>query len=352
MRVLVLGGTGFIGRHVTRRLSEAGHAVCVFHRGQTKAELPPGVRSLHGDRKRLADHAADFARLAPDVVIDINPYTEADARAAVAAFRGVARRLVALSSGDVYRNYDGLRRTSAGEPDPGPLAEDAPLRTKLYPYRGAGPGMPEWADDYDKILVERVVLGAGDPAGTVLRLPMVYGPGDAHHRPFPYLKRMDDGRAAVPLAEGFAGWRWTRGYVENVAAAVALAATDGRAAGRVYNVGEPDALSEAEWVAVLGRAAGWRGEVVAVPRAAAAGLPGPDYDWRFDLATDTRRLRRELGFAEPVAREEVLRRTVAWERANPPANVPPGMIDYAAEDAALAAARGPAAGPGRGSSPA
>jgi nucleoside-diphosphate-sugar epimerase len=339
MRVLVLGGTGFIGRHVTRRLSGLGHAVCVFHRGQTAAELPPGVQSLRGDRRRLADHAEDFARLAPDVVIDINPYTERDARAAVGAFRGVARRLVALSSGDVYRNYDGLRRAAAGEPDPCPLTEDAPLRANLYPYRGAGPGMPEWADEYDKILVERAVLGAQEPAGTVLRLPMVYGPGDVQHRLYPYLKRMDDGRPTIPLAEGFARWRWTRGSVEDVAAAVAQAATDDRAAGRVYNVGEPDALSEAEWVTVVGRAAGWRGAVVPVPREAAAHLPGPDYDWRFELATDTRGIRQELGFAEPVGREEALRRAVAWERANPPANAPPGMFDYAAEDAALAAPR-------------
>jgi uncharacterized protein YbjT (DUF2867 family) len=40
MRVFVLGGTGFVGRHVVRRLHGNGHEVVVFHRGQTRADLP------------------------------------------------------------------------------------------------------------------------------------------------------------------------------------------------------------------------------------------------------------------------------------------------------------------------
>ncbi|MFM9735660.1 NAD-dependent epimerase/dehydratase family protein, partial [Streptomyces niveiscabiei] len=83
--------------------------------------------------------------------------------------------------------------------------------------------------------------------GTVLRLPMVYGPGDRQHRLWSYLKRMDDRRPAILMGATQARWRTTRGYVENVAAAIALAVTDDRAAGRIYNVAELDAPEEAEW---------------------------------------------------------------------------------------------------------
>ncbi len=113
-------------------------------------------------------------------------------------------------------------------------------------------------DAYDKIAVERVVLANADLPGTVLRLPMVYGPGDSQHRLFEYLKRMDDNRPTIPVDEGLASWRWTRGYVENVAAAVALAATNPRATGRVYNVGEDKGRSTIEWIEEIGGAAGWR----------------------------------------------------------------------------------------------
>ena len=342
MRVLVLGGTSFIGPPIVRRLDALGHEMAVFHRGQTEAELPPGVEHLHGDRADLSGLAGDFARLAPEVVVDMRPLTERDARAVVDAFAGIARRLVALSSGDVYRAFDVLRGVESGPPDAVPLAEDAPLRPRLYPYREQPPRAPDdpqrWRDDYDKILVERVVLGNPDLPGTVLRLPMVYGPGDYQHRLFGYLKRMDDRRPAILLGAGLARWRASRGYVDNVAAAIALAATDDRAVGRVYNVAEPDALPEADWVRAIGDAAGWRGDVVVLPDDRLPPHLRQGLNAEQHLVMDSTRIRRELGYAEPVAREEALRQTVAWERAHPPATIPPEAFDYPAEDAALAAA--------------
>ena len=48
------------------------------------------------------------------------------------------------------------------------------------------------------------------------------------------------------------------------------------------------------------------------------------------------RIREELGYREPISLDTALERTIAWERANPPAAVDPKQFDYAAEDAALA----------------
>jgi nucleoside-diphosphate-sugar epimerase len=339
MRVFVLGGTGFVGRHVVRRLHGNGHEVVVFHRGQTRADLPAAVRSIVGDRRDLASFTAEIERCGPDVVIDVIPYTEPEALDVMQVFRSIARRVVALSSGDVYRNYDGLRRVGTAAPDPCPLAEDAPLRESLYPYRARAQGPADRMFDYEKILVERAVLSDPGLPGTVLRLPMVYGPGDPQHRLFSYVNRMDHGRPAILMSETQAEWRWTRGYVENVAAAAAHAAADDRAAGQVYNIGEADAPTEAEWVAEIGRASGWEGKVAAVPSALLPAGLVPDLDWRYHLATDTARFRGQLGFVEPIARGEALQRTIDWERAHPPREVRAALLDYAAEDAALASAR-------------
>jgi nucleoside-diphosphate-sugar epimerase len=342
MRILLIGGTGFIGPHIVRLLAEAGHHVTLFHRGRTAGEATAGVPNIHGDRDCLADFRAEFARLAPEVVVDMVPYTEAQARAVLDTFRGLARRVVSLSSGDVYRAYGILRRTEEGPPEPVPLAESAPLRTRLFQERGPTPRDPadplRWLDDYEKILVERAVLGDPDLAGTVLRLPAVYGPDDPQRRLWPYLKRMDDGRTFILLAEGLAGWRWTRGYVEDVARAVVLAVLDDRAAARVYNVGEAEALTEAEWVRAIGEAAGWHGRVVALP---AERLPEGvkrqqfvQFDYAQAIVTDTTRVRQELGYRETVARAEALRRAVEWQRAHPPERIDTAECDYAAEDAA------------------
>ena len=64
-------------------------------------------------------------------------------------------------------------------------------------------------------------------------------------------------------------------------------------------------------------------------------LPGHNTDQH--LLTDTARIQEELGYEEVVSREEGLRRTVAWERANPPEQFDPKAFDYEAEDAVLTA---------------
>lgn len=272
-------------------------------------------------------------RFRPDVVLDVTPYTEAHARTLVEAVRGLTERLVVLSSADVYRNYSGFR----GEPDiptdAGPLAENAPLRETLYPYRGFN--LPfEWADDYDKILVERMVLNQTDLPATILRLPAVYGPGDKQHRLRPYLQRMDDERPAILLATEQAHWRWTRSHVKNVAQAIVHAVENVTAAGQIYNVGEEPPLTEHHWVQQIGAVAAWPGAIVEMPMHRLPEHLRQPYDFRYTLALDTRKIRRELGYTECVDRHQALEETIAWERRQSSVSTPE---TYAAEDAALAA---------------
>lgn len=340
MRVLVIGGTAFMGPHVVRQLAEQGHDVLVFHRGETEADLPPQVRHV---RSPLASipvlHFPDeLCRFAPDVVLHMIPMGESDAQAVMSTFAGVAQRIVGVSSCDVYRAFARLR----GEPgslESVPLGEDAPLRDQLYPYRGAearpADDPQRFMDDYDKILAERVLMSVPQLPPTILRLPMVYGPHDKQHRLFPYIRRMVDQRPAVLLDERGARWRNTRGYVENIAAAITLAVTDERATGRIYNVAEQTARTEHAWVQQIAQALGWSGEIVALPEAGLPPHPQVGFNPQQHLVIDSTRIRQELGYHEPVAPDEALQCTVAWERANPPMAIDPAQFDYAAEDAVL-----------------
>lgn len=330
MRILILGGTNFVGPHVVRQLAEQGldlgqsheqhqvqrHEITIFHRGVTETALPESVRHIHGDFSDFNTHLDELKRFSPEVVLDMTPFREEDGDR-VKAFAGIARRVVVISSQDVYRAYGRLWRTEPGPPDPVPLTEDSPLRKKL-----SGAGL-----DYNKTAIERAVMN--DPAlpATILRLPATHGPGDDKHRLFSYIKQMDDRSPAILLDQAYAGWRWSRGYVEDVAHAIVLAVTDERAAGRIYNVAYPETLSEAEWVNAIARAynsvnagaANWLGEVVALPAdQLPPALRREMFDFRQQYEVDSSRIRRELGYSEIVPFDEALRRTIAWERANPP----------------------------------
>jgi len=307
VRILLIGGTGFVGEAVARRLLEDGHAVAAFHRGEGAG----GAITIRGDRRELPRHRDAFERFGPDVVVDTIAYTEADARGLTETLRGLVRRYIVLSSQDVYAAYGRLLRLEDGPVERAASLEDAPLRASRHPYRErARPG--EMAYDYDKIEVEDAVREGTDAPVTILRLPMVYGVGDPHRRLRPYIEPMAAGASEIRIDRAKASWRWTRGAVEDVAEAIALAATtsDPRAAGRVYNLGEEDALTEAEWIGAIAAAAGWNGAVRAVDASELPESEREPYDFRHDLVADTTRIREEFGFRERVGRAEALRRAV------------------------------------------
>jgi len=335
MHILVLGGTRFIGAHTVRRLVELGHRVAVFHRGQTEAPLPPGVHHIHGDRQQLSGFAGDFQDFAPEVVLDMLACTESDGRRLVNIFKGIAPRVVAISSGDVYRAYDRFRRAAPGPPDPTPLTENSPLRDHLYPYRDQAREPGDFFHSYEKILMERAVMSDPNLPATVLRLPMVYGPGDYQHRPFEYLKRMDDGRPAILISNEMAAWRGMRGYVENIAEAIALCVTTDQASRRIYHIADPENITEVDWIRRIGKAADWHGQIVSLDDPHLPDHLKLDCDPSQDLSIDSKLIRNELEYAELITPEEAMHRTVTWERANPPQKFDPLRFDYTAEDDAL-----------------
>jgi nucleoside-diphosphate-sugar epimerase len=332
MKILVIGGTGFLGVPLVRELARMGHSVIVFHRGVTPADLP--AEHILGSRKQLAE-----LRLRADVVIDLILSSGSQAESLMRVFRGVATRVVVASSMDVYRACGVLHGGEEGPLESLPLTEESTLRTKLQTYPQAQIKMLQrvfgWLDDdYDKIPVERAVLRDAELPGTVLRLPMIYGPGDHLRRFRPIVKRIDDSRRAILIEEGWANWRSPRGYVDNVASALAMAATSEQAAGRIYNLAETPAFSELEWARMIAKATDWEGEFVVLSKECMPAHLIQPGNSKQDLEADSSRIRRELGYREPVPEEEAIRRTVAWERGNPPAEFDPHRFDYATEDAA------------------
>src|SRR6266581_3275112 len=133
MKCLVVGATGFIGRFVVRQLQRLGHRVAVFHRGKTNTPFSH-VEEIFGDHSQLADYVTSFRRFNPDVVIDMILSSRTQAAVLMQVFEGIANRIVAVSSMDVYRAFGIFHGTEAGPVQAVPLTEDSELRQNLHPY--------------------------------------------------------------------------------------------------------------------------------------------------------------------------------------------------------------------------
>ena len=172
----------------------------------------------------------------------------------------------------------------AGPIEPGELTETSSLRSTLFPYRAHAKSASELGYYYEKIFTEQCALSADDFPATILRLPKVYGPGN------------NADLATMYQFQHQPQWRWTHGYVENVAHAIALAALDPRAAGRIYDVGEEHTPTVVE-------------RLVTLPPSE---IPPSTVPANFaqNIVYDTAKIRRELGYREPVPYDEGIRRTL------------------------------------------
>ncbi len=299
MRVLVIGGTGFIGPHIVRRLLDRGHDVTVLHRGISETDLPAAVTHVHADVNTLPENHG----IAADVVIHVNALFESDAETVVRLFRGRTEKLIALSSGDVYRAYGVLHGTEPGPIESTPLTEDSALRTVLFPYRsmqGKGLLPDELALNYEKILVERVILSSAafPPAFCAFQPSTARATGSTAGD---VDRANGDNSPTIPLSPEMAGWRWTHGYVENVAAAISAAATDARTVGRIYNLGEAVTPTTAERIGQIAAVLGWKGRIEPISSGALPQYLRMPLNYAQDMILSTDLFRRDLSFEDPVS---------------------------------------------------
>ncbi|MEO6445574.1 MAG: NAD-dependent epimerase/dehydratase family protein [Gemmatimonadaceae bacterium] len=165
LRILILGGTGFIGPHQVRYAQARGHTLTLFNRGKTNPGIFPDIEKLQGDRA-VNDYASLKGRQW-DVVID-NPTTFPRwVREAAAVLKGNARQFLFVSTISVYEKNDtpGADETAAVATTTEPQAEDG---RRLY-----GPL---------KALSEKEAYKAFGDHTTVIRPGLIVGPGDLSDR--------------------------------------------------------------------------------------------------------------------------------------------------------------------------
>ena len=281
-RILMIGGPGHIGPWALAGLRELAPQAELFVMNR-RGQAPEGAWTISGDRHdpEAMRQALDAAQ--PDLLIDMIPFTVAEAEATVAALRthGGPERVAMVSSADVYAAFSRLSGLIGGAPETEPLTEASPLRE----------GEGAQGSGYDKLGVERS-YAAALPHVAALRLPAVYGWPD-QGRIANYADPMLDGAEVIALHPAVARWRFARVLSRNAGWGVALAALRAPAGHHAWNVAEPVSPSEAEWAGRIADALGWRGRIV---ESDAEEAPGFDADQ--PIALSDARIREELGFGE------------------------------------------------------
>ena len=139
MRIVALGGTGFLSSAVVAQARAAGHDVVVVSRGE-RGVPPNGVTWVRADRDDAEALVAAVAGLGPDAVIDSCGYTVAGAHAAARAFAG-GERYVYVSSISAYRNWPPGPVRSEGDDvfsSDDDLEDYGPMKAESAEERGAG----------------------------------------------------------------------------------------------------------------------------------------------------------------------------------------------------------------------
>src|ERR1035437_3422742 len=306
MRVLVIGGTLFIGRALVEELVKRGHEVTVLHR-KPKHDFGRRVDNIMADRNDVEAVREALSTRRFDGVFD-NVYdwergtTAEQVEATVRPLGDRLSRYIFVSSVAAYG--DGLNHKESD-----PLAPD--YHTSPYVRHKAT----------TERLLFRMRAQTGLPVVT-FRPPFVYGPGNPFYREQFFWDRLRAGRPIIIPGDGHRLMQFV--YLTDLVQAMVRAMEEPRAEGEAFNIGDPKPLTQVELVDRLAKAAGVEATVVRVPRDViqqAGGNPMEEpfyFGEYFDVAPITENIGKvaRLLKTKPTPFEVGLKETYRWYTRN------------------------------------
>ena len=207
MRILIMGGTRFIGVYLTKILVEQGHEVVLFNRGNRPAPVE-GVKQIKGDRTDLGTLKEKLAKEQFDAIFDNNGRELSDTQPLVEIFKDRVQHFVYMSSAGVYLKSDQL-----------PHIEGDPVDPKSR-HKG-------------KHETEAYLAAQGIPF-TAIRPTYIYGPQNYNDLEAWFFDRIVRDRP-IPIPDN--GLHITQfGHCKDLASAMAAVLGNEAAVGQIYNV--------------------------------------------------------------------------------------------------------------------
>lgn len=214
MRILVMGGTRFIGVYLTKLLVEQGHEVVLFNRGNKPAPVA-GVKTIQGDRKDTAGLKAKLSGETFDAVFDNNGRELSDTQPLIELFNGKIQHFVYVSSAGVYLKSDEMPHIEGDAVDPNSR------------HKG-------------KFATEDYLAGQGVPF-TSVRPVYIYGPQNYNDVEAWFFDRIAHDRPVPIPGNGMALTQM--GHVADLAQAMAAVLGNEKAIGQIYNISGEKAVS-------------------------------------------------------------------------------------------------------------
>ncbi|MBE9118889.1 NAD-dependent epimerase/dehydratase family protein [Lusitaniella coriacea LEGE 07157] len=207
MRILIMGGTRFIGVYLTKILVEQGHEVVLFNRGNHPAPVE-GVGQIHGDRKSASDLKEKLSGESFDAIFDNNGRELSDTQPLAEIFKDRVKHFVYVSSAGVY------------------------LKSPQMPHR-EGDRVDPKSRHKGKHDTETYLAEAGLP-WTSVRPTYIYGPQNYNDLEAWFFDRLARDRA-IPIPGN--GAHFTQfGHVRDLARAMAAILGNDKAIGQIYNI--------------------------------------------------------------------------------------------------------------------
>ncbi len=202
-RLLILGGTGFIGPHMVEYALSRGHTVTLFNRGRTNTHLFPGVEKLVGDRNN------DISALEGrewDVVLDNHSTLPRWVRMTAQLLKDSAEQYVHVSSISVYATdtpeLNGWKSTEPGSSERERMRIDEDSALMQLPHGHEGEEVTGRTFGPFKALAEQEARDAFPGRVTVVRPGLIVGPGDRSDRFTYWPVRIDRGGDVLVPGDG------------------------------------------------------------------------------------------------------------------------------------------------------
>ncbi|NDJ19654.1 NAD-dependent epimerase/dehydratase family protein [Myxacorys almedinensis] len=207
MRILVMGGTRFIGVYLTRLLVKHGHNVTLFNRGNQPAPVP-GVQQIHGDRTNPTELKEKLSTQDFDAIFDNNGRELSDTKPLAELFKNRLQHFIYISSAGVYLKSDQMPHIEGDAVDP-TSRHNGKSETELY-------------------------LAAQELPFTSIRPTYIYGPQNYNDLESWFFDRIVRDRA-IPIPGH--GQHFTQfGHGKDLANAMTKVLGNPTAIGQIYNV--------------------------------------------------------------------------------------------------------------------